>query len=528
MICALALPACTLAFGQPSEYESFEEGVPPHFTATRPDSLTISPSHSKQGRRSLRWDWAGGEELVIRHGIGDPARRGGLSKACRACFAVWLYMEQPLADALVFEFREGDKVTGSFRFPLQFTGWRQGRPYYAAFPVGKPTAAVDNIRIAAPTPTPRGTVFLDFIKYNTLTYANRAIVPEQQMLWRPPAPDEKRFPKPDRVTAEQQAGIRKLLGAGQGAGVNEKRVQDLCAAVQALGIVRDDDGLRGGPSIDRHYQYCANAGEHGVKESTYWPDEGGPGWLGMETPARLTSLGYQLAAAHRESTDPEQRRRLAEAFLLVEEHLFDQGMQAGAGFDWNWWVGEGWANAVFMMRDVLARAGHLGRQCDAMLWNYGGGDLFAGTDPPSNMDYYHLYLRSLLRACLVQVEPEEQVRWLNAFQAMLEKSMLQPTSALKLDGSAYHHSVHYFAYARNAFATLPDLMQELNGTPWRLGAAAHERVRRAMLAQRLYCNQLDLPLSLSGRRPFGTDFYSKGIDRVTPASLDALARCGTP
>ena len=68
----------------------------------------------------------------------------------------------------MFEFREGRQVTGSFRFPLEFTGWRQGRPVYPYFPSGKPTSQVDNIRIAAPTTAAKGTVFLDLIKYNTL------------------------------------------------------------------------------------------------------------------------------------------------------------------------------------------------------------------------------------------------------------------------------------------------------------------------------------------------------------------------
>ena len=64
------------------------------------------------------------------------------------------------------------------------------------------------------------------------------------------------------------------------------------------------------------------------------------------------------------------------------------------------------------------------------------------------------------------------------------------------------------------------MIQELSGTPWRLSAAAHERVRRAMLAERLFCNQRDLPLSLSGRRP--------NTESVDPEGLDFLARSGTP
>jgi chondroitin-sulfate-ABC endolyase/exolyase len=110
-----------VAWGQPTEYDSFEDGVPAYFAATRAESLSISPWHSKQGQHSLRWDWLQGEELVIRHGIGDVSRGGGT-----ACFSVWVYMEAPIAGALAFEFRQGEKAAGSFRFPLEFTGSGRG------------------------------------------------------------------------------------------------------------------------------------------------------------------------------------------------------------------------------------------------------------------------------------------------------------------------------------------------------------------------------------------------------------------
>ncbi len=524
MVFTFVLAACTMASGQQGEYyESFEDGVPPYFAATRAESLSISPWHSKQGSNSLRWDWSKGEQLVIHHGIGDVARVGGFR--CRACFAVWVYMEEPISDALVFEFREGEEVTGSFRFPLEFTGWRQGRPYYHAFPDGKPTTEVDNIRIVAPSQVAKGTVFLDFIKYNALTSPAGALIPEKLAQWRPPVPDEQRFPKPERVTEAELAGIRKLLGPDEGPGIEEAQVKALCDKVKVLGIVRDEHGVRG-PGIDAHLQYLAAAGEQGIKDLEWWPDEHGPKSFGMQTPASMSYLARKVAKAYRASNDAQQRRRLAEAFLLIADHLHDQALQAGSGFRWSWWYGGAWADAVFLMRDVLAETGRLQPHRDFLLYTYGGSAIFAEGKAPSHMDFYHLTVPRLLRQCLMQVEPAEQVRWLNAFSAMLERSMLQPTSTLKIDGSAYHHSGHYHSYAQNAFGTLPPLFQELSDTPWRLSAEAHERLRRAMLAQRFYANQLDLPLALKGRSPF-----TAGYGVIRPSGLrglDALARLGTP
>ncbi len=523
MVFTFVLPACSVVWGQQSEYESFEEGVPAYFAATRAESLSISPWHSKQGQSSLRWDWRGGEELVIHHGIGDVARRGGHN--CRASFSVWVYMEESIADALVLEFREGDEVTGWFRFPLGFTGWRQGRPFYHDFPNGSPTADVDNLRIAAPTAVAEGTLFLDLLKYNTLTYGGNSVDPEKTARWQAPVPDAVRFPVPAAVTEAELAGIRRLLGPDEGAGIDEARVQGLIEKVAALGITRDEHGVRG-PGIDAHYQYLSAPGEFGLKDIDYLPDEHGPGWLGMQTPSAMSSLAYQVAAAYRASNDAEQRGRLREAYLLLADHVHDQALQAGSGFKWNWWVGGAWADGVFLMRDVLEQTGRLQAFTDFLLYTYGAEALFAEGEAPSHMDFFNLTVPRLLSQCLLQVEPAEQVRWLNAFKAMLEQSMLRPASALKIDGSAYHHAGHYHSYAQGAFINLPPILLKLSGTPWRLQAEAHERLKRAMLAQRLYANRFDLPVALTGRSPF-----ARGYGLITPQgarALGVLARCGTP
>ncbi len=520
---AVVLAACTAVLGQEVRYfESFEDGIPDHFVASRPDSLSLSPWHYKHGENSLRWDWQAAEELVIRRGIGDPARRGEFGTI--ASFSVWLYMEEPLADALVFEFREGDQVTGSFRFPLEFSGWRQGRPNYLAFPEGQPTSDVDNIRIVAPTDTPQGTVFVDFIKYNTLTYGDgNAVVPENTMQWQRPSPDLQRFPRPERVTDEQLAGIRKLMGPDEGAGIEQARVDELCDRVDALGIVRDEHGIRG-PGIDAHYQYhpSAHEAERVGAEPAYWSDEHGPDWEGLQTPRAMSQLAYQIATAYRASDDAGQRERLGQAYILLSDHMYDQALQGGSGFKWNWWVGGAWADSVFLMRDLLAKEGRLQGHTDFLLYTWGTGALVGDGDPPSNMDFYHLTVQPMLRQCLMQVEPAEQVRWLNAFKSMLERSILQPKSAFKIDGSTFHHSAHYPAYATGAFTSLAGLLLELRDTPWALSVETHETVRRAALAQRLYCNLTNVPVSLHGRHPM------RATGSMNAPSLSTLALVGTP
>ena len=514
IICVLL--GCDIACGQQPGYESFEDGVPPYVTAARAGSLSTSPWHSKHGKSSLRWEWSGGEAMVIRHGIGDVARTGGF--LCKASFVVWMYVEKAMPGAVVFEFREGDKPTGSFRFPLGFTGWRQARVFYDEFPDGKPTSKVENIRISAPADVPKGVVYLDSIGYNALTYYSASTLPEKVAQRRRPVPDERRFPKPARVTEAEMAGIRKLGGAlpEKAPGIPEARRKDLCDKVAALGVVRDEHGVRG-PGLDARTYYCSAVGEFGGKDVRHWPDELGPNGPILASPGPMIALAAEVGRAYRASNDAEQRRRLADAFLLIADHLQDQAQSLDA-------------NGVLQMRDVLAQAGRLQPHVESVVGAVGGDEFFVAGDAPvrSNMDFYAYYARRLLGLCFLQAEPAEQVRWLNAWKAMIERSILQPSGALKIDGSAYHHGGHYHSYAQSAFGNFPGVLRELHDTPWRLCPEAHERLRRAMLAQRLYANRYDVPLSLTGRSPFST---RENCGRLFPwgiKGLEVLALLGTP
>src|SRR4051794_19705340 len=101
----VVLAACVLlgpsvAIAQPPGYESFENGVPAYFTTPRMGSLSVTPWHHKHGKNSLRWEWLQGEDLIIRHDIGDVARTGGFLN--KASFVLWMYMEKPLPSALLF------------------------------------------------------------------------------------------------------------------------------------------------------------------------------------------------------------------------------------------------------------------------------------------------------------------------------------------------------------------------------------------------------------------------------------------
>lgn len=505
------------AAAQPSGYESFENGLPAYIAAPRTGSLRVTPWHSHHGKNSLRWEWGKSEELTIRHDIGDVARAGGFLN--KAAFAIWMYMERPVPGALLFEFREGEKVTGSFRFPMQFTGWRQARLHYDAFPNGRPTSQVDNIRISTPTDVAQGVVYFDAIGFNVLTYPSASINSEKLILRQArPYLDEQRFPKLTRVTDAELEGLRKLKGPApkpkKSPGIPEAKVDELCDKIKQLGIVRDEHGVHG-PGLDGRTYYCAAVGEYGGKDIRFWPDEHGPNGLVIPDAKPFLTLASQIAVTYHAGNDEKQRQRLADGFLLMADYLQDQGEALAA-------------DAVTSMREVLSQAKRFEYHFEALVRSRGGDTLYVIGDTPlrSNMDFYSHYARNLMDLCFIPPETTDQVRWMNAWKAMVEQSLRQPSGAFKVDGSAYHHGGHYHSYAQGTFANFSKFLKDLQDTPWRMSPEAHEQLRRAMLAQRLYANRFDLPLSLKGRSPF-----TPGYGLILPygvKAMDTLARLGSP
>ncbi len=248
-----------------------------------------------------------------------------------------------------------------------------------------------------------------------------------------------------------------------------------------------------GPSLIRSSFYYAAPGEYGSADIKIWPDEHGPTGIevGLPDGESVTRLADAVASTFRASYDGRQRARLLESFSLLADFLFDQGLSIGL-------------DTILRMRDVPELADGLEAHLDRVKFSLRADQFFVGEGTPvdANMDFYAssgpYRLRNMLRLCVAQRDEAERVRWLNAWKAMLDRSLLQPEGPFKPDGSAYHHRGHYHSYAQNAFALLPALIAEIKGTPWVPGVEAQERFRRAMLAQRFYCNKLDRPISLAG------------------------------
>jgi len=115
-----------------------ENRIPANWN-TSGGTLSLSDAHYKVGKQSIRWDWQGKASILI----GDSCFANAAADD-HSCFAVWIYNEMPINDALIFNFEANQKTACSFRFNLNFSGWRTAWVMYHRDMQGKPIKRCSN------------------------------------------------------------------------------------------------------------------------------------------------------------------------------------------------------------------------------------------------------------------------------------------------------------------------------------------------------------------------------------------------
>ena len=499
-----------------SMYESFEGGVPAEWAATRADSLSLSDAHFKHGAQSLRWDWQAGEEVAVSHGIGDVGRTGGYGGYHKAAFAIWLYCEEPAEGAVTVRFEgAGDEEPDSFRFPLGFTGWRRAVLHYRwtrEYDWRVPSDT-DTIRIIAPE-AGEGALFIDLVVYNGTIDYRQACIPEREFAWEPVDPAEVRTPapRPETLTAEDEAGLAKVAGAldpgGPGAEpVSAAAMAESAEAFAGYDIVRDERGIRGAPLVV----------SPGLYESAGVPDP-------PANPSAMATFMREMAARYHLTPSAEQREQIAEWYMLMSDHLSDQGFAAGSGNRWAGYDGRRLADAMLWMREPMREAGRGEREAAYFDYNWGVSRVLDADAPLHvNLDEFGIVSPRQLRGCVMQPDPLDRVQWIACFADRLSRMItLQTTDGFKPDGSAYHHGSQYFGYASYNVPVLISVLDALYDTPWEASADALARVDLYLTNLRFYSNLLDVPFTMHGRHPF-----RGGRNRASVYRTMALAGPGT-
>jgi chondroitin-sulfate-ABC endolyase/exolyase len=399
----------------------------------------------------------------------------------------------PLNSKLIFQFCDGEKVTGWFEFPLDFQGWRRAHLRYSwkqQFK-GKVSAKTDTIKILAPGNAGEGTVFFDPVVYNGLMDYRKQHVPGSDT-WMAVTPDPERFPLPELLPPEQRKAVQavrdramKRYLKGQTKGMDDLAFAKLAVQCAALGIIRNDTGISGHPI---------------VKDPGFYKSAG---LLELSGPGPIGNLMLTVAKAYHQAADPPRRTALGDIYMELNDHVRDQGLVAKGGFAYGWYGGRNMATATFLMQDLMRKRKRLRQAAEFYDYSYGASAIFDDDAINPNMDYFHIDAGFRLLGALMQPTPEAQYQWLAAFGRHLSKAILfEGRDGYKSDGSAFHHGFHYMAYAGYTSVSMAQNVKDLANTPFAISDDAFERMKRVLLNMRFFSNTLDVPLSMHGRHPF--------------------------
>lgn len=518
------LAACLMAGGANASnyvWDFFEGEKLPANLSQRAGQMELSKLHYKDGKQSLRWQFQPNGQLVFTQPIDLSSDDAILPQT----FMLWLYNDKPLKQPLQFAFEQKGKVKKSFKVNLDFVGWR-GIAVPFRDMQGEKVTALDKVIIQAPNEA--GTLYLDQLLFN-VPVDNRYPIPDYQTPFVNPAAstsvnknwnallryDEMlrkiypHFDFKDNLHANPQIEsiyqrFEQVLNV-----VGEKKsavdFSKLLQKYQAVGI-HEENGAILGARLDfpARQSFMKNNQVFNKAEQDF---------LLKAIPMRdLGKLMLESAKALRagELTD-EQRQQLEAHFLLATRYLFDQGFVRGSSIQIVTHMGyqsREMFDAWFLTRDLLAQHGLLEQAQGAMAWFSGTGRIFEPDDHivEANVDILNTQLQWILKSILLLPNEAQRTGLLKQFSHWLSTTVLQSqgvAGGFKSDGSIFHHSQHYTAYGKDAFAGLSPVVYAISGSPYALTSAAKQRLDDVLYKMWVYTKDGHIPIVLSGRHPTG-------------------------
>ena len=485
---------------------SFEKGL-----EEKSDSLRMSEAHYITGFSSLRWTWRNpSDSLQIRVPVKykKPDRSATKAKAVRTIFRVWIYSETRQDGALRFKFLKAGKECCSAEFNLNFVGWRL-MSYPFDVMEGDPFEHMDEI-VVIPVGSNEGIVYLDALSPN--------VMEDVRWSW----PDyHQRFERKEKVTtldinsaaserlaklplaskhAQSISHVKEKIKSPIKCRYSEAEIRKLENYIESLNIVKDNRGIRG-----KHLT-AANLLQPGENLRHYFE--------------KLLLLAKQCCSV----SDFQIKTTLSAKFILMVEHLLDQGWQEGSGMGalhHSGYLSRDFAPAVLLMENEL-RSHQLLQPCVRLMF-WLGRDFLDFTQPISKQDrvvqraffqrsadYLLTFLNTHLTACLLLEDSQLKSRLLNDFCLTLNETILCENGMIKNDGSLFHHKMHYAGYGLRAVDSVVRLVSTLDGSCFEISDRSFQRLKMAVLKAEKWGYPYAGPIA-TGRHPPYLSF-SKAVE----------------
>ncbi|VGO19074.1 Chondroitin sulfate ABC endolyase [Pontiella sulfatireligans] len=487
-------------------------GLPKGLDASN-SKVSIDTARRIRGDQALRWDWNAGAELKFQLPIACAPKwdiRDQNNFPATRVFKFWIYNEEPLPEKqlkIVFGDEQGEPC--SFPVNLDFSGWRTAWVSYQRDMQGKPDRDLAYVRFIAPEDVESGTFWIDDIspsllidkRHQTADWQVPFLSKHKQSVYAFGAGDVNLML--DR-SVDKASFEGKLSAADRAAFslIEEKlsafydpKAGDVDALERRFlnyGIVKDATGVIRGAYLP--YIPCHSVGyPKRLKAQLNAMKKNKSDMYGYSS--LMLDIARNYLYWKDEPSGNRNAERLKTLFVLMSEHLLDQGWQAGSSQGTTHHFGyasRNWSAAVFLMRNELEQAGLLESMTDSMVWYFSTKRHFL--DPPSkvvyNMDYLNTFAFSDLLTLASLPDSPWKAHFLGTFSKSLSTGLCVPSpgnqGGIKSDGSLFHHHMHYTGYGLPAMGGVVKLVDIFDGTPYEFSTEVYGVLKLAFLRAQLW------------------------------------------
>lgn len=513
---------------------SFEGSQIPAYIRSEQSQVSLSAAHYKDGKQSLEWAFLPSGRLEIKKNLKFEKKDPTGKDLYLSAFIIWVYNERPQDATIQFEFLKNGKKCTSFPFGINFKGWRAAWVCYERDMQGVPEEGMNEIRVVAPDV--KGKLYFDHLITSSKVDARQQTADLQVPFVNPETnshwlviyknsllkPDIELTPVSDRQKQEMQLLEKRFREMIYMPGkTSKKEVETIRKKYDFYQITSQDGRVTGVPI------FMVRASEAYERILPDW-NKDMLTEMGVEMRAYFDLMRRMAVAYHNSEAEPEIREEMKRKFLMMYDHITDQGVAYGSC----------WGNihhygysvrslylAYFLMKDALREAGKLQEAERTLLWYAITNEVYPKPEVNGiDMDTFNTQTTGRIASILLMEDTPEKLQYLKSFSRWMDYGCRPApglSGAFKSDGGTFHHRNHYPAYAVGGLDGATNMIYLFSKTEFSISEWAHETVRNVLLAMRFYCNKHNFPLSMSGRHPDG-----KG--KLIPMHYAMMAMAGTP
>ena len=507
---------------------SFEESTLPSFVkASENSKIKLTEQRYINGKQSLVWDWTPGDILSINKKfryVNPQQAFKAVGRQSSSVFSAWIYNEKASDGELTFKF--GGAGGSQFTMKLDFEGWRSPGLAFHRDMQGSPSEIMNGLTITANNTKDGGRLYIDrlMISLDDIRYqwsddlvSTQITVPEIDY----------ELPKTlPQVNIEERKSLQKIKTTLidyyiENAVDSDKAVNKIRKTLQQYRLYKNN-GVISGVHLLTKKQLDIYQQKHLSKKDQALVSD----YIDVRY---YTDVMLDVARLWSVTQNPVLKQEMADSYILMSEHLLDQGFQNGSSLvsthHWGY-SSRGWYASLLLMEEPLRETGLLKPIHDALLWysrefKERGFDMKVGPNS-SDMDYYNTLARAHIIMLLLEDNEQEQVALLKKFSGFISGNLSQTppgyADGFRPDGTAFRHRGNYPGYSFSAFDAAAHVAYILSGTPFELSNASREYLKKVMLAARVYSNP-NPGVGTNGRRPFFNISLTKIADAYRWAAL---------